>query len=102
MKDEKKPDNALALLAVWSYDLYPYAICGEVERFNENGNPVIKGMQGRAFITRTLLPLQPTGEAFRNELRSLSADYRQAKEAFDKEWDDKQQALLTKYGIKAL
>lgn len=74
--------NDLRIIAVWKYDVFPHMLMGEVERFNADGNPVIKGYQGGAFRTRCFLSMTEAA-ALQKELSALEDERKKALLAFE-------------------
>jgi hypothetical protein len=63
------------LWAVWPYDTFPFYLCGEIDRFTEDGRVHVKGYSGMVFRPVTILHGQQ-GEDFRAYLNAARTVYR--------------------------
>lgn len=83
-------------LAVWKYDLFPHYLCGWVSEWLEEGRVMVQGYDSYSFKPKLLL-WGKQASAFKRELDDMKHDYRQASDAFDKEWNAKRDDLLERY-----
>ncbi len=77
------------LMAFWKYDLFPYMLCGEIERFNDNGTIVPKGYNRMSFKPIAIIPGM-AGEGAAEKLGRVREEY-----------DINQKALKNTYAKKA-
>ncbi len=90
-KDDPLPKQKL--YAFWSYDLCPYMLGGEVERFADDGMIVAKGYQGMKFKPLAILPDKAGKEALKF-LKKIRADYDKAEKDLKKKYKDAARKLV--------
>lgn len=72
---DPKPTSVEKLYAFWSYDTYPYFLCGTITKMNDDGLVSIKEFGGARFKPVLILPVN-AGKRLKEKLAFLEKTYR--------------------------
>lgn len=81
------------IVAIWKYDLYPYFLCGEVNKFLPKGYVETKEY-GEGYRMKPLKIIWGTfAHTFKYRMEKLQKDEREARKIHDQDWRAKSNEL---------